>query len=149
MRSCAAFSTRSGNSPALADVLVMKHTPRDHAAMRRFRNESTAPSRSGAKSLGLDAAGRAAFLRARLIGSPVGISFPHTARDYGDADSTKAYSCWASRMISALFPSRSPTTKLKPLTVGSIEMNDVVPSSFLREATALRHLPKSKIAAPS
>src|SRR5437660_11998922 len=74
---------------------------------------------------------------------------PYTAKDYGNADSTKAYSCWASRTISALLPSRSPTTKLKPLTVGSIEMKDVVPSSFLREATALRHLPKSKIAAPS
>src|SRR5258708_28168541 len=45
MRSCAAFSTRSGSSPAFADMLVMKHTPRDHAAMRKFSNESTAPSR--------------------------------------------------------------------------------------------------------
>jgi hypothetical protein len=63
---------------------------------------------------------------------------------YG-TDSTKAYSCWASRIISDLFPSRSPTTKLNPLTVGSIEMKDVVPSSFLREATELCHLPKSKI----
>jgi hypothetical protein len=45
-------------------------------------------------------------------------------------------------MIKALFPSLSPTTKLKPLTVGSIEIRDVVPSSFLREATALRQVPE-------
>jgi hypothetical protein len=30
----------------------------------------------------------------------------------------------------------SPTTKLYPLIVGSMEMKDVVPSSFRREATA-------------
>jgi hypothetical protein len=29
MRSCAAFSTRSGNSPEFADTLVMMPTPRD------------------------------------------------------------------------------------------------------------------------
>src|SRR5262249_61530495 len=59
------------------------------------------------------------------------------------------YSCWASRMIKACLPSRSPTTKLKPTAVGSIRMKDVVPSSFRREATELYHLPKSKIVAPS
>ena len=36
------LSTRSGNEPAYADVLAMKHKPRNHAALRRFNNESTA-----------------------------------------------------------------------------------------------------------
>src|SRR5262249_8623274 len=49
MRSCAALSTRSGNGPAFAgiDMPIMKHTPRDHAAMRRFSDEGTVPSGSG------------------------------------------------------------------------------------------------------
>jgi hypothetical protein len=41
------------------------------------------------------------------------------------------------------------TAKLKLPTVGSIETKDVVPSSFLREATELCHFPKSKMVAPS
>src|SRR5215470_8042324 len=98
--------------------------------------------------LGLDDAGRALFCAPGRLGRPTHF-IPRTAKDYGNADSTKAYSCWASRMISALLPSRLPTTKLKPLTVGSIKMKDVVPSSFLREATELRHFPKSKIVAPA
>ena len=56
---------------------------------------------------------------------------------YVSADSRNAYSCWASRMIKAFFPFRSLTTKLKLPTMGSIEKDDVVPSSFLREATEL------------
>ena len=71
-----------------------------------------------------------------------------TVAVYGDVNSMKAYSCWASRVINARFPSLSPTTKF-PSIVGSIRMKDVVPSSFLREATELCHFPKSKIVAPS
>jgi hypothetical protein len=33
MRSCAAFSTRSGNSPAFTDVVVMQNMAREHAAI--------------------------------------------------------------------------------------------------------------------
>jgi hypothetical protein len=39
--------------------------------------------------------------------------------------------------------------EVKPSTVGSMVTNEIVPSSFLREATALYHVPKSKIVAPS
>lgn len=53
--------------------------------------------------------------------------------DYCVVNSLNAYARWASRMISALFSSRSPITKLMPSTVGSMEMKDVVPSLFLRE----------------
>src|SRR6266540_1712195 len=51
-------------------------------------------------------------------------------------------------MISTRLPERSPTTNSYPSLVGSMVMNDMVPSSFLREATALFHSPKSKVVAP-
>jgi hypothetical protein len=79
---------------------------------------------------------------------PTAARLRRSGADQGDAASTKAYSCCASRMIKARFPSRSPTTKVKPSTVGSIEMKEMVPSSFLREATALCHFPKSKMVTP-
>ncbi len=53
-------------------------------------------------------------------------------------------------MISRRFPSLSATTNSNPEIVGSIVMNEIVPSSFFREATALFHSPTSKsVAVPS
>jgi hypothetical protein len=45
IRSLAAISTRSGNGPALTDVLLKMHIPRKNAASRRFSDKSTALSR--------------------------------------------------------------------------------------------------------
>ena len=39
-RSCAAFSTLSGNSPVFADMFVVEPTAKDYAAMRQFRRKA-------------------------------------------------------------------------------------------------------------
>ena len=54
------------------------------------------------------------------------------------------YSCWASRTIKVrLGP--EPTTNSAPETPGTMVMNEIVPSGFLRLATSLFHSPKSKM----
>lgn len=63
--------------------------------------------------------------------------------------SVNTYSCWPSRMTSARLPDRSATTNSNPMFVGSVVMNETVPSSFLREATLLFHSPKSNVVAPA
>src|SRR5208283_293807 len=58
--------------------------------------------------------------------------------------SSYTYSCCASRMIRVrLGP--EPTTNSEPVTPGTMVMNEIVPSGFLRLATSLFHSPKSKI----
>jgi hypothetical protein len=57
-------------------------------------------------------------------------------------------------MLGIVDDERPPTVQLfddeiAAVDVGSIEMKDVVPSSFLREATELCHFPKSRMVAPS
>src|SRR6266700_2544403 len=58
--------------------------------------------------------------------------------------SVKRYSCCASRKVRVRCPSLSSITKDKPVKPGTIVTNAVVPSSFLRDATADFHSPKSK-----
>src|ERR1035438_217533 len=73
---------------------------------------------------------------------------PKRSRKCVHAVSVKVYSCWPSRMISTRLPARSPTTNSNPSVPGSIVMNDVVPSSFFRDATVLFHSPRSKVVTP-
>src|SRR6266581_7620724 len=58
--------------------------------------------------------------------------------------SAKRYSCCASRKVRVRRPSLSSITKDKPIKPGTSVTNAVVPSSFLRDATADFHSPKSK-----
>ena len=54
------------------------------------------------------------------------------------------YSCCASRTIKVRF-GPEPTTNSAPETPGTMVMNEMVPSGFLRLAISLFHSPKSKI----
>ena len=53
--------------------------------------------------------------------------------------SVKTYSCCASRTTRLRLPLRSALTNAKPSRVGSIVTKEIVPSSFLRDATVLCH----------
>jgi hypothetical protein len=52
-------------------------------------------------------------------------------------------------MTSARLPDRSATTNSNPMFVGSMVRNEIVPSSFLRDATLLFHSPKTNVVAPA
>jgi hypothetical protein len=58
------------------------------------------------------------------------------------ATSVNTYSCCPSRIVSVLLPAFSPTTNSNPAFVGSIVINEIVPSSLFRDATALFHSPR-------
>src|SRR5580698_2248131 len=66
----------------------------------------------------------------------------------GQATSVKTYSCCPSRITSTRLPARLPTTNSNPSLVGSIVINEIVPSSFFRDATVLFHSPKSNVVTP-
>jgi len=57
--------------------------------------------------------------------------------------SVNMYSCCPSRTVNVRSPAFSPTTNSNPSSVGSMVMNEMLPSSFFRDATALFHSPKS------
>ena len=88
-------------------------------------------------------------LALRMLVFRPGFSNSHLdRRESADVSATpaslKTYSCWPSRMISARLPLRSALTNSNPGRVGSMRINEMVPSSFLREATLLFQPLKAK-----
>src|SRR5262249_57461761 len=100
------------------------------------------PRRKQSRTLGADVAGRP---------EPDDVTYRPPGRGrfrqepFFAGASSKTYSCCASRVIRRRFPSLSATTNSNPSSVGSIVMNEIVPSSFFLDATTLFPSPTSPI----
>ena len=91
--------------------------------------------------------GKARHMSLATLATDTNGIFLLNSNDLGN-NSTNTYSCCPSRITSARLPDRSATTNSNPSFVGSMVMNETVPSSFFREATLLFHPPKSNVVEP-